>query len=57
METANRTPAQLERMERIRSKIRAIPDFPKPGIFFRDITTLGTDPEGFGSCTDPFAER
>ena len=30
----------------IKSKIRAIPDFPKPGIIFRDITTLLNDPEG-----------
>jgi adenine phosphoribosyltransferase len=57
METANRTPMQLERLERIRSKIRAIPDFPKPGIVFRDITTLWNDPEGFRLSTDAFADR
>jgi adenine phosphoribosyltransferase len=28
--------------------IRAIPDFPKPGILFRDVTTLLLDPWGFG---------
>jgi len=32
--------------ELIKSKIRTIPDFPKPGIMFRDITTLLLDPEG-----------
>jgi adenine phosphoribosyltransferase len=26
--------------EDIRQRIRTIPDFPKPGIMFRDITTL-----------------
>ena len=30
----------------IRSRIRTIPDFPKPGILFRDITTLLLDAEG-----------
>ena len=31
-------------MERLRSKIRDIPDFPKPGIIFKDITPLVKDP-------------
>jgi adenine phosphoribosyltransferase len=31
-------------MERLRSKIRDIPDFPKPGIVFKDITPLVKDP-------------
>ncbi len=31
-------------MERLRSKIRDIPDFPKPGIVFKDITPLVRDP-------------
>jgi adenine phosphoribosyltransferase len=30
----------------IRARIRTIPDFPKPGIMFRDITTLLLDAEG-----------
>ena len=34
----------------IKSKIRTIPDFPKQGIMFRDITTLLKDPEGFHLC-------
>jgi adenine phosphoribosyltransferase len=44
------------RLERIRSKIRPIPDFPKPGIVFRDITTLWNDAEGFRLSTDAFAD-
>ncbi|MBS3080514.1 S-methyl-5'-thioadenosine phosphorylase [Candidatus Pacearchaeota archaeon] len=32
--------------EYIKSKIRTIPNFPKPGIMFRDITTLLLDPDG-----------
>ena len=31
-------------MDRIRKKIRDIPDFPKPGILFKDITPLVKDP-------------
>lgn len=31
-------------MERLKSKIRDIPDFPKPGILFKDITPLVKDP-------------
>jgi adenine phosphoribosyltransferase len=31
----------------IKSRIRSIPDYPKPGIIFRDITTLLQDPIGF----------
>ncbi|NLF83884.1 MAG: adenine phosphoribosyltransferase [Candidatus Gastranaerophilales bacterium] len=33
--------------EFVRSKIRNIPDFPKPGIMFKDITTALKDPETF----------
>ena len=31
-------------LDRLKAKIRAIPDFPKPGIVFRDITPLVKDP-------------
>jgi adenine phosphoribosyltransferase len=39
----------------IRSRIRSIPDFPKPGIVFRDITTLWKDAEAFEACMSTFA--
>ena len=32
-------------MERIRARIRDIPDFPKPGILFKDITPVIQDPK------------
>jgi adenine phosphoribosyltransferase len=34
-------------MDQLKAKIRNIPDFPKPGILFYDITTLLRDPAGF----------
>jgi adenine phosphoribosyltransferase len=37
--------------------IRDIPDFPKPGIMFRDITPLLSNPEAFGASVDMFAEK
>lgn len=39
----------------IRQRIRTIPDFPKPGIMFRDITTLLLDAEGLGLTIDRMA--
>ncbi len=30
--------------ERVRAKVRSVPDFPKPGILFRDITPVLADP-------------
>lgn len=43
--------------EKIVSKIRTIPDFPKKGIMFRDITTLLKDPEGLKMSIEALAER
>jgi adenine phosphoribosyltransferase len=37
--------------------IRAIPDFPIPGILFRDITPLLSDPKGFKATIDLFVDR
>jgi len=34
-------------MEKLKQRIRHVPDFPKPGILFYDVTTLLRDPEGF----------
>jgi adenine phosphoribosyltransferase len=39
-------------MEQLKSLIRTIPDFPKPGVQFRDITTLIQDPWGFKRAID-----
>jgi len=37
--------------------IRDVPDFPKPGIVFKDITTLTKDPEGLRAAVDALVER
>lgn len=42
-------------MDHLKSKIREIPDFPKPGILFYDITTLLCDPQGFRDTVDALA--
>jgi len=39
-------------LARIESLIRPVPDFPKPGILFRDITPLLADAEGFRAAVD-----
>jgi len=42
-------------MQTLKSKIRNIPDFPKPGILFYDITTLLGDPAGFSETIEALA--
>ena len=46
--TRNTTPMNDD----LKALIRTIPDFPKPGIQFRDITTLLLDPTGFAATID-----
>jgi adenine phosphoribosyltransferase len=40
-----------------RGKIRDVPDFPTPGILFKDITPLLADPRAFHIVLDDLAER
>ena len=42
--------------EELRAKIREIPDFPKPGILFYDITTLLKDPVSYRESIDLMLE-
>jgi adenine phosphoribosyltransferase len=48
-------------METLKTKIRHVADFPKPGILFYDITTLLRDAEGFrvviDALTNPFKDK
>jgi adenine phosphoribosyltransferase len=39
-------------MKELKDYVTAIPDFPKEGILFRDITTVIEDPDGFGLAVD-----
>ncbi len=41
----------------IKSRIRTVPDYPKKGIMFRDITTLIKDPVGFRLVIDSLTQR
>ena len=41
----------------IKSRIRTIAHYPKPGVMFRDITTLLKDPVGFRKTIDEFLDR
>ena len=43
-------------MEHLKSRIRQVPDFPKPGIRFCDITTLLRDPAGLSDAVAGLAE-
>jgi adenine phosphoribosyltransferase len=44
-------------MDDLKKKIREIPDYPKPGILFYDLTTLLQDPRGFHSLVDQLCEH
>ena len=41
----------------IKTRIRTVPDYPKKGIMFRDITTLIKDPVGFRLVIDTLTQR
>ncbi|MCU0255415.1 MAG: adenine phosphoribosyltransferase [Vicinamibacterales bacterium] len=44
-------------MDALKARIRHVPDFPKPGILFYDITTLLKDAAGFRDAIDAFVEQ
>jgi len=52
MNRANSDPAA-----QLKAAVRDIPDFPKPGILFKDITPILADPALFRSAVDLLAER
>jgi adenine phosphoribosyltransferase len=49
--------ATFDALAYVRRRIRDVPDFPQPGILFRDITPLLADPKGFHIVLDAIAER
>lgn len=42
-------------MQHLHSLVRAVPDFPRPGVTFRDVTPLLADSAGFTHCLDLMA--
>ncbi|MFC0849422.1 adenine phosphoribosyltransferase [Streptomyces noboritoensis] len=42
--------------ELLLSRIRDVPDYPKPGVLFKDITPLLADPQAFTALTEALAE-
>ena len=50
-------PKKRKRFDHCRSLIRDVPDFPRPGIMFKDITPLLASPRAFHAILDGIAER
>ena len=44
-------------LKRLNDTIRDVPDFPKPGILFKDITPVLADPEVFSIALDAMEEK
>jgi len=44
-------------LEKLRTRIRDVPDFPKKGVIFKDITPILSDPGMFHASIDLFLER
>ena len=44
-------------MEELKKKIREVPDYPKPGILFYDLTTLLKDPGALRRVVDIFSDK
>ncbi len=55
--TTYRLPLTTNTMDHLRKLIREVPDFPKEGINFYDITTLLKDAEGLRQTIDALAEQ
>ncbi len=49
--------ASIEAIDYLKKSIRDVPDFPKPGIIFKDITTLLADPKAFQISIDLIANK
>jgi adenine phosphoribosyltransferase len=56
-ETGSINPAASIDVEALKALVRTVPDFPKPGILFYDITTLLKDKTGFAKLIDALADH
>jgi len=57
IENLSKEEIQRENVEFIRSKIKTMPNWPKPGVMFRDINSLLRDKEGFEKTIEIFENR
>lgn len=48
-------PLDAAHVERLRAAVRDVPDFPKPGVLFKDVTTVLADPALFPLATSAMA--
>jgi adenine phosphoribosyltransferase len=51
------SPVEAKRMDELKKLIREIPDYPKPGILFYDLTTLLKDRRGFHTLVDRLCDQ
>src|SRR3974390_2883158 len=56
MSQSSSSPVAAAEVDRLKRLIREVPDFPKKGILFYDITTLLKDKTGFATLIDKFSE-
>lgn len=49
--------ATAQQLELIKNSIKSIPDYPKPGILFRDVTSLMEDPQAYAAAIAILVER
>lgn len=51
------TQSESSQMDIVKNAIRTIPDHPEPGILFRDITTLLSNPDAFAGTIEAWASQ
>lgn len=49
--------ATAQQLELIKNSIKSIHDYPKPGILFRDVTSLMEDPQAYAAAISILVER
>ena len=44
--------ATAQQLEYLKNSIQSIQDYPKPGILFRDVTSMLEDPKAYALCIE-----